>query len=110
LGPPVPSDEDLQARTVEQFCRASRSAGALLYDIWSRGEGPRFFKLGSSKRISRQAGDDWISQLEQATPQAPIDNEAVLRRDTRHAARARGSGYPKQRTWVNSTASNSMPT
>jgi len=70
-GPPIDivSNEDIEARTIEAFCNAYQISRSALYAAWSRGEGPRFFRLGTAKRISRQAGEDWIKQREAATAQ-----------------------------------------
>jgi hypothetical protein len=78
-GPPIDiaSNEDLEAHTIESFCRAFQISRSALYDAWAKGVGPRFFRLGAARRISVQAGRDWVRQLEQATAQTPIDDEAT---------------------------------
>ena len=81
-GPPSPidivSNEDLEAHTIESFCNAYQISRSALYDAWAKGIGPRFFRLGTAKRISVQAGRDWVRQLEEAAaPQTLVHDEAT---------------------------------
>jgi|SRR5271166_5753423 len=69
------SKEDVEARTVEAFCRAYSISRSALYQAWAKGNGPRFFYLGAARRISRQAGEDWVKQLEGSTPQTAVDDD-----------------------------------
>jgi hypothetical protein len=61
-----PLDEERLADNVDQFCQRYNISRSALYDLWRRGEGPRFFKVGAGggKRISRQAGAEWVAQRE----------------------------------------------
>jgi hypothetical protein len=36
----------------------------MLYRMWSEGNGPRFYYIGSSRRISHQARIEWRERLE----------------------------------------------
>ena len=73
----IVSPEDIEARSIEQFCRAFQISRSALYAAWAKGVGPRFFRLGAARRISRRAGEDWIKQLEAATVQTANDDEAA---------------------------------
>jgi phage terminase small subunit len=76
-GSAIEVDESISAHTIESFCNAYQISRSALYDAWSRGEGPRFFRLGTARRISVQAGRDWVGRLEQRTVQTPVDGEAA---------------------------------
>ncbi len=75
-GPTIEADESLEAHTIESFCHAYQISRSALYDAWGRGEGPRFFRLGAARRISVQAGRDWVREREAATVQT-LDGEAA---------------------------------
>jgi hypothetical protein len=49
---------------ISEFCAAERISRAMLYRMWNEGKGPRFFFIGSSRRISHEARTDWRRQLE----------------------------------------------
>ena len=55
-----------QSYTVNEFCKAERISRAMLYKLWSQGQGPRFYMVSSVRRISHQARLDWHQQLEAA--------------------------------------------
>jgi hypothetical protein len=70
------------ALTVDQFCLRYNISRSTLYQQWRAGVGPRFFRVGTVKRISHQAAFDWIAASEAATVQtAPIDSEAAAVND-----------------------------
>ena len=48
-----------QAYTVAEFCSAYRVSKTLLYSLWGRGEGPRFFRAGTKVLISTAAAREW---------------------------------------------------
>jgi hypothetical protein len=71
-------EEQRDALTVDQFCLRYNISRSTLYEQWRAGVGPRFFRVGTVKRISHQAGLDWIREREAATVQtSPIDSEAA---------------------------------
>jgi hypothetical protein len=70
-------DEDRVADSVDEFCARYRIGRSKLYQQWRDGIGPRFFKVGIAKRISRQAGLDWIKAREAATAQVPVEDDAA---------------------------------
>ncbi len=55
---------DKPAFTIKQFCYAFNISRSFLYKLWSRGEGPRFFKIGGSVRISYEAAEEWRTRNE----------------------------------------------
>jgi hypothetical protein len=73
-----PPEEQRAALTVDQFCLRYNISRSSLYEQWRAGVGPRFFRVGTAKRISVTSADDWVREREAATVQtAPVDNEAA---------------------------------
>ena len=54
---------------IPEFCRAHRVSRSTLYAQWQQGLGPKFFKVGVSIRISREAAQAWRAEREAATDQ-----------------------------------------
>ena len=54
------------AFTVNEFCSAHRVSRSALYELWSCGLGPRFFMVGTHRRISNEAAADWRAAGEAA--------------------------------------------
>jgi len=52
--------------TIDELCEAERISRAFLYKLWSQGKGPRFYYVGSVRRISHEARLEWRHQLEAA--------------------------------------------
>jgi hypothetical protein len=52
--------------TITEFCQAERISRAMLYKLWSQGKGPRFYYVGSVRRISHEARLEWHRQCEAA--------------------------------------------
>jgi hypothetical protein len=50
--------------TIREFCEAEKLSRAMLYRLWAEGRGPRWFCIGSHKRISHEARTEWRRQLE----------------------------------------------
>jgi len=50
--------------TISEFCEAERISRAFLYKLWSQQKGPRFYYVGSVRRISHEARLEWHRQLE----------------------------------------------
>jgi hypothetical protein len=50
--------------TVNEFCAAERISRAMLYRLWAEGNGPRWFLIGTHKRISHDARTEWRQRLE----------------------------------------------
>lgn len=55
---------DVDAYSVEQFCRRHAISRAYLYLLWKRGLGPQFMKIGGRRLISRQAAIEWRDRFE----------------------------------------------
>ena len=55
-----------QSYTVDEFAEAERLSRSMLYKLWSQGQGPRFYMVGSVRRISHDARIEWQGQLEEA--------------------------------------------
>jgi hypothetical protein len=45
--------------TIDEFCEAERISRSKLYLLWGEGKGPRWFKVGSARRISHEARTEW---------------------------------------------------
>jgi predicted DNA-binding transcriptional regulator AlpA len=72
-GPPAVDDEkqlDNEVLTIPQFCARYRLSRATLYGLWQAGEGPKFFKVGTSVRITGNSARAWLRQREQRAAQA----------------------------------------
>jgi len=50
--------------TIDEFCKAERISRAMLYKLWSQCKGPRFYYVGTVRRISHEARLDWHQQCE----------------------------------------------
>ena len=63
LGPqPIPIPD--QSLTINQFCAVEKISRAQLYKEWRANRGPRFFLVGSFRRISAEARAEWRRQRE----------------------------------------------
>jgi hypothetical protein len=56
-----------QSYTVDEFCEAERLSRSMIYKLWQQGQGPRFYMVGSVRRISHDARIEWQRQLEAAS-------------------------------------------
>ena len=50
--------------TVNEFCAAEKISRAQLYKEWRANRGPRFFLVGSFRRISAEARAEWRRRRE----------------------------------------------
>ena len=58
--------------SVPGFCEAHRISRGYLYELWSRGAGPRRMKVGRRTLISGEAAAEWRRRMETETEeQAP---------------------------------------
>ena len=48
-----------QSYTVNEFCEAERISRAMIYKAWADGWGPRYYLVGTVRRISHQARLEW---------------------------------------------------
>ena len=53
--------------TINEFCAAERISRAKLYTLWAEGKGPRWFSIGTHRRISHEARVEWRRGLEAET-------------------------------------------
>jgi hypothetical protein len=56
-----------QSYTVVTFCAAEKLSRSMLYKLWSQGKGPRFYLVGTVRRISHEARIEWQRQHEAET-------------------------------------------
>jgi hypothetical protein len=56
--------EDRNSYTVEEFCTAERMSRSMVYKLWKEGKGPKFYWVGTVRRISPEARIGWQRQLE----------------------------------------------
>jgi hypothetical protein len=66
-GPPFESEPPVY--DIRVFCDAHKISRSSLYNSWQAGTGPRFFRVGTSIRISREAAAQWRREREAATVQ-----------------------------------------
>ena len=52
------------AQTVTEFCADNRISKSELYKAWREGCGPRYFLVGSHRRITVEAAADWRRERE----------------------------------------------
>ena len=64
---PEVSDPSL---TVDQFCRAENISRSMLYRAWAEGWGPKFYKVGVTRRITHRARLEWQHERETAATAA----------------------------------------
>jgi hypothetical protein len=50
--------------TVAEFCVAERISRAMLYKLWSQDQGPRYYMVGTVRRISHEARIEWQKSRE----------------------------------------------
>ncbi len=53
-----------ESYTIKEFCEAEKLSRAMLYRLWAEGRGPRWFLIGTHKRISHDARTEWRQRLE----------------------------------------------
>ena len=53
--------------TIDEFCQAERISRAFVYKLWAQGKGPRFYYVGTVRRISHEGRLEWHRQLEALT-------------------------------------------
>jgi hypothetical protein len=56
--------------TVDQFCRAENISRSMLYRAWAEGWGPKFYKVGVTRRITYRARLKWQHEREAAASAA----------------------------------------
>jgi hypothetical protein len=60
--------------TIREFCKAERISRSMLYRAWSEGWGPKFYRVGVTRRITSRARLEWQREREAAAA-AAMDRE-----------------------------------
>ena len=55
---------EFQSYTVDEFAASERMSRSMVYKLWKQGKGPRFYMVGTVRRISHQARVDWQRERE----------------------------------------------
>jgi hypothetical protein len=56
--------------TIDEFCQAEKISRSMLYRAWSEGWGPKFYRVGVSRRITYRARLEWQREREAAAAAA----------------------------------------
>ena len=59
--------------TIAEFCAAEKIGRSKLYQLWREGRGPRFFLVGTHRRISHEARTEWRHQMENEAAGVRVD-------------------------------------
>jgi predicted DNA-binding transcriptional regulator AlpA len=61
---PLNERRAMSAMSVDEFCSNFKISRSKLYQLWRAGRGPKYFQLGTVRRISDAAASDWCVELE----------------------------------------------
>jgi len=50
--------------TIQEFCAAEKVSRPMIYALWKAGKGPRYYYVGTHRRISAEARREWRQRLE----------------------------------------------
>jgi hypothetical protein len=56
--------------TIDEFCLAEKISRSMLYRAWSEGWGPKFYRVGVTRRITYRARLEWQREREAAAAAA----------------------------------------
>ena len=56
--------------TIDEFCQAEKISRSMLYRAWSEGWGPKFYRVGVTRRITYRARLEWQREREAAAAAA----------------------------------------
>jgi hypothetical protein len=56
--------------TIDEFCQVEKISRSMLYRAWSEGWGPRFYRVGVTRRITYRARLEWQREREAAAAAA----------------------------------------
>ena len=56
--------------TIDEFCQAEKISRSMLYRAWSEGWGPKFYRVGVTRRITNRARMEWQREREAAASAA----------------------------------------
>jgi predicted DNA-binding transcriptional regulator AlpA len=54
--------------TIKEFCAAEKISRSFFYKLDAQGKAPRTYKIGSNRRISREARIAWRAERESVQP------------------------------------------
>ncbi|MDE2582746.1 MAG: hypothetical protein KGL52_14020 [Rhodospirillales bacterium] len=54
---------------VDEFAARNGLSRGTVYNLWLRGEGPRYMQVGKRRLISREAAAEWRSRMEHRAEQ-----------------------------------------
>jgi hypothetical protein len=75
-----------ESYTPETFAKAENISRAMLYLLWKRGQGPRYYQIGNRRRISYEARLEWQREREaEATAQRVANKRAAAQVDLEDA-------------------------
>jgi excisionase family DNA binding protein len=60
----------MRSFSIDQWCELHNLSRSFFYKLCSQGEAPKTFKIGSATRISEDANNAWVAELEAKTAQA----------------------------------------
>jgi hypothetical protein len=52
--------------TINEFCQAEKISRSMLYRAWSEGWGPKYYRVGVTRRITHRARLEWQREREAA--------------------------------------------
>jgi hypothetical protein len=52
--------------TINEFCKAEKISRSMLYRAWAEGWGPKFYRVGVTRRITHRARLEWQRERETA--------------------------------------------
>ena len=50
--------------TISEFCEAEKISRSMLYRAWTEGWGPKFYRVGVTRRITHRARLEWQRERE----------------------------------------------
>jgi excisionase family DNA binding protein len=53
--------------TVSELAELERVSRAFIYQLWARGEGPRYYTIGNRRRITEEQRQEWHRERETAS-------------------------------------------
>ena len=56
--------------TIDQFCQAEQISRSMLYRAWAEGWGPKYYRVGVTRRITYRARMEWQREREAAASAA----------------------------------------
>jgi len=63
------------AISINDFCEAFSISRSAFYELKNNGQAPRTMKLGKTVRISKQAINDWVREMESSAEKTDQDSQ-----------------------------------